>query len=388
MSTIIGLYNDLGTAEKVVSALEQKGGVGKDDLHLATYDKRAQERSQGGYFNSLANLFNTKPHQLGNNQDAMTQQLMTWGVSQSDAQNYVQAMQHGDTLVLVHSPADQTDQVKQIMDGYKPSDLDEEATGWQSQAAPGFGTASNAPGAPAARDYQNRQNFQGASDFDTDTENTEETRIPTVEEQMRVGKRQVQHGVRVYTTVSEQPVEETYNVRDEKVNVERHDVDRPATDEDMKRAFQDRDFEVTETDEELVVGKEARVTGEVVVSKDVDEHPQTVRDTVRRTEVHTEDRGTDKTKRNIRDFAQYEPDFRNHFQKNFSNRGYKYDRFAPAYQYGYELAGSNQYQGQQWNAIEPQVRANWERQHPDAQWNDVRDAVHYSWDRATGQTKY
>ncbi|MDP8929197.1 MAG: YsnF/AvaK domain-containing protein [Actinomycetota bacterium] len=55
-------------------------------------------------------------------------------------------------------------------------------------------------------------------------------------------------------------------------------------------AFRERTIEVSETDEEAVVEKEARIVEEVVVSKDAVEHEETVRDTVRRTDVDHLDR--------------------------------------------------------------------------------------------------
>jgi stress response protein YsnF len=50
-------------------------------------------------------------------------------------------------------------------------------------------------------------------------------------------------------------------------------------------------IEVRETAEEPVVSKTARVAEEVVVRKDVTEHTETVRDTVRREEVEVEKDG-------------------------------------------------------------------------------------------------
>ncbi len=50
-------------------------------------------------------------------------------------------------------------------------------------------------------------------------------------------------------------------------------------------AFRERTIEVSEVDEEAVVEKEAQVVEEVVISKDTVEHEETVRDTVRRTDV-------------------------------------------------------------------------------------------------------
>ena len=61
-------------------------------------------------------------------------------------------------------------------------------------------------------------------------------------------------------------------------------------------AFVDRTIEATETAEEAVVSKEARVTEEISLEKAVDSRTETVRDTVRHTEVEVEDERLDRTK--------------------------------------------------------------------------------------------
>jgi stress response protein YsnF len=111
-----------------------------------------------------------------------------------------------------------------------------------------------------------------------------ELRIPVVEEELKVGRREVERGgVRVERRVEERPVEEEVRLREERVNVERRPVDRPVG--DAEEAFREGSFEVTERAEEAVVSKEARVVEEVVVNKEVEERTETVRDTVRRTDV-------------------------------------------------------------------------------------------------------
>ncbi len=88
--------------------------------------------------------------------------------------------------------------------------------------------------------------------------------------------------------VEETPVEEQVNLREETVRVDRRPVDRPVSDADTA-AFQEGTFEVRETDEEAIVDKQARVVEEVVIDKDVEERTETIRDTVRRTDVDVED---------------------------------------------------------------------------------------------------
>jgi uncharacterized protein (TIGR02271 family) len=116
-----------------------------------------------------------------------------------------------------------------------------------------------------------------------------EEAIPLAEERLRIGKR-VTHGgrVRVRTYVVETPVEEQVRLREEHVRVERHAVDRAATGTDAE-LFRERTIEAEESIEEAVVQKDVRVTGEVVVNKEATERTETVRDTVRRTEVDVDE---------------------------------------------------------------------------------------------------
>ena len=116
--------------------------------------------------------------------------------------------------------------------------------------------------------------------------------IPVAEEELHVSKRDVNHGrVRVRSYVVERPVQEQVSLREENVHVER----RPVTDATRTGTgsgdalFQERTIEMDETREEAVVSKEARVTEELVVSKDVEQRTETISDTVRSTEVEVED---------------------------------------------------------------------------------------------------
>jgi uncharacterized protein (TIGR02271 family) len=82
--------------------------------------------------------------------------------------------------------------------------------------------------------------------------------IPVVEEELRVGKRDVHQGeVKVKSHVVETPFTEQVNLQQERVSVERRPVDRPLS--GNERAFQDRTIEVEQRGEEAVVSKDARV---------------------------------------------------------------------------------------------------------------------------------
>jgi uncharacterized protein (TIGR02271 family) len=119
---------------------------------------------------------------------------------------------------------------------------------------------------------------------DLTTSNT----IPVIEENLNVGKQQVEAGgTRVTTNIVEEPVEKTVNLRNEQVHVERTPVDRPASTSDLD-TFKEGQIELTEHAEVPVVSKEARVVEEVTINKSVEEREETIRDTVRNTEVKTE----------------------------------------------------------------------------------------------------
>lgn len=82
----------------------------------------------------------------------------------------------------------------------------------------------------------------------------------------------------------------------------------------------------------------------------------------------------------------------NYWTENFSSRPYArsgdyYDRFRPAYRYGFESATRTPERN--WNDAEPELRQNWDRyEHRgtnQSTWEDIKDAVRDAWDRVTGR---
>jgi uncharacterized protein (TIGR02271 family) len=118
------------------------------------------------------------------------------------------------------------------------------------------------------------------------TEN--DTVVPIIEEQLRVGKRTVeQGGAHVRTHIAETPVEQQVNLREEHIVVDRKQVNRPATAADF-RAFQEGEIEISERAEVPIIAKEARVVEEVTIGKEVVEHQEAIQTTLRETEVEVE----------------------------------------------------------------------------------------------------
>lgn len=121
---------------------------------------------------------------------------------------------------------------------------------------------------------------------DFDRKNMTSKHIPIIEEKLEVGKRPIETGkVRIRTRVEEEPVSKSVEVREEHVDVERRPVNERVGDREASAMFKDRDIELTERSEKVVAGKEARVKEELVVGKEQSSHRETVKDTVRHTEV-------------------------------------------------------------------------------------------------------
>lgn len=130
----------------------------------------------------------------------------------------------------------------------------------------------------------------GAGTTETLDAGQEEARVSVSEEELQVGKREVETGrVRVRKVVRTEQQEVPVTLRREEVEIERVPASGAEVPSD---AFQEREIEVPLTREEPVVGKEAHVTGEVRVGKDVETEQRTVGGAVRREEVEV-DRDTD-----------------------------------------------------------------------------------------------
>jgi len=187
------------------------------------------------------------------------------GIPEDHAHTYAEGIRRGGTIVTVRAETRLVDKAVDILDDDGTVDMEKRATDWRKEGWTG--------------------RYAGASS--SSVQPKQSGSIPVVEEKLKVGKRQVSGGrVRVHTHVVEQPVQEQVTLTQERVRVERTPVDRPATGADR---LQDRTIEATERREEAVIGKEAKVKEEVQLRKDTDQRTETVRDTVRKTQVVVDD---------------------------------------------------------------------------------------------------
>lgn len=216
-----------------------------------------------------------------------------------DRHTYEEGIRRGGALLTAEVDEDDADEAVRVLESANSIDLDDRSqqwrqSGWDYDATRTASTGAGLGAGMAAGSALGGTATSRADMTDRLTTDNEE-RIDIVEEELKVGKREVARGgVRVRSYVVETPVHEQVTLRDETVHVERRPVDRALGTADAD-AFRERTIEMTETDEEAVVAKEARVREELVVRKDVDQRVEEINDTVRRTEVDVDD--TDATTR-------------------------------------------------------------------------------------------
>jgi stress response protein YsnF len=203
-----------------------------------------------------------------------------------DRTKYEEVARRGGAIVTVHATSsDEAERVSDILDECGAVDVDERSKS--------YGMTS---GVTAERSTMTDSAYSGDTTDssttrlrDDDDITDRNKRIPIIEEDLHVGKREVDRGtVRVRSRIVERPVEQTVRLREERVTVERNPVDRPAREGDLE-TFREGQIEVKQRAEVPVVSKEARVVEEINLNKDVREREETIRDTVRRTEVEVDD---------------------------------------------------------------------------------------------------
>lgn len=260
---ITALFDSRDDAEDALRRLSH-AGIGAERAQIAS-EKGDEGRSGLGMSGNLASVLNDQ------------------SLPASDRETFAEGLRRGGYLLTVRAEDRAAHQVVSILDETDAVDLDDRAEQWRSSGWSGPQTTQN---------LQARGDGMSAS---TALQQGEQTRgleggqsIPIVEEALRVGKREVSHGgVRVRSFIVETPAHEEVTLREEHVSVERRAVDQPVrAGEDM---LQERTVEFTETAEEAVVAKEARVVEELVVRKDVEQRVETIDETLRHTEVEIED---------------------------------------------------------------------------------------------------
>ena len=315
---------------------------------------------------------------------------------------YESAVAGGKTIVSVDAPESSADRVSDILNRFSPVNVHTEDygeargvatsntydSGYQGSKSDVLNARDELRGAAATTTGSAGAPVTGRNRVDTAATGTAgRQEIPVVQEELQVGKRAVQRGgVRIYSRMTETPVEENVQLREEHVRVDREPVNRPANEADF-RAGREQVIEVAEYAEEPVVSKQARVVEEVSVNKEASERTETIRDTVRRSEVEVENLTGRNAQTGTTGQAYDDTDFRKDFSSRYAASGGNYDDYAPAYRYGYDIANDPRYKGQDYSQIESQLRDDYGRRYPNSTWDRVKDSVRYGWDKVTGKTR-
>lgn len=279
--TVVGVYDNASHVSDAVNALASAGfpqsrlklspEPGSTVTHEA--DATDNEHQSGGISSIFESLFGVEKQ-----------------THYHDA--YAESVRRGSTVLTVDArSSDEAERASDIMNHYSPVDIDERTGHWKTQGWSGHD--ANAPRYTEDEIQRERASYpaprQNAMAASSSTDTTGgEVRIPVVEENFSVGKREyVRGGVRIFVRIIEVPVQETVQLREEHVHVEHHRVNKPATEADIA-SFREGTTELHEMGEEAVVTKTARVVEEVVVGKEVTHRTEQISDTVRRSDVQIE----------------------------------------------------------------------------------------------------
>ena len=367
--TLVAVFDNPGDAQNAMDQL-LASGFSRSDINISSPPETgaAREDTTGG---AIKHFFSKL---FGSSHD-------------EHAAHYSNAVERGQHVLTFTSQSEpEIERAADVVERFGPVDIDDrhgQAGGATTAGAGIYGTQSSSVASAGAMQSQAQSgNLSGAQSGsmqrDTGIAQQPDMAIPVVQEDLKIGKREVQRGgVRVLSRIVETPVDENVALREEHVHVERHPVDQPISATDAS-AFQEKSIELRETAEEAVVQKSARVVEEVVVGKDVSERQQQIHDKVRHTEVKVESLPGS----NAADDAFYRQDW----QTRYANLGGSYDDYAPAYLYGNEMRGSAKYQGRQWDDVESDLRSDWDARHAGGKpstWEKMKAAIRSGWDRMT-----
>ncbi len=250
LTKYIALFHHRDNAQSAIQDLEKIG-----------YKGNALTIIGGGNGSTYSDSKDTYGSEYGHGSES---DLSSIGVPEKDRKHLQDGLQQGGTLLVLEGSGDEAEQIESIFHKHSTKKIDEVD---QQLADPEPVVAAAAPIATVASDS---------------------TVIPVTQEDLVVGKREVDRGgVRVFRRIVETPVSESINLREEHVILDRKPVDRAVTEADYRKG--DQVIELTETAEEAVVGKTARVVEEVHIGKEATSHIETIHDTLRHTEVDVEE---------------------------------------------------------------------------------------------------
>ena len=279
--TVVGIFDDSNQAQRAVERLTAYGFTEADIDITSQASVVENENDNDMATGSSASSSENRDSGFGDRVSRFFSNLFD---DESDAQRYSTVARNGTIVSVYAESRDEAERAADILDEFGAVNVDEKATEY------GIESRSTQTGSINQSDSSmNRNEFSDTDESNRFRDKDESNRsIPVIEEELQVGKREVQTGgMRLRSRIIERPVEENLRLREEHVRIERNPVNRPASESDLS-TFREGEIEVRERAEVPVVNKQARVVEEINVRKDVEEREETVRETVRKTEVDVE----------------------------------------------------------------------------------------------------
>jgi len=272
--TVVGLFKSNSDAQNAVSVLKEKG-FDSSSIDMSVRNNNLTGSSSSALSSTTNSTSSTSTHETGGGIGRFFKDL--FGGDETESDTYSDAANVNDAIVTVHAQsAEQARNAADIMDTAGAIDAHEEASNYRQS---GYGSGSTGTTATAGTTGYAAKTGTNLNDADS---------VKIIREDLQVGKREVETGgVRLRSRIIERPVEESIRLRSEHVTVNRTPVNRPASEADFK-TFKEGEVEMTETREVPVVAKTAHVVEEVSLGKEQTERTETVKDTVRHTEVDVE----------------------------------------------------------------------------------------------------
>lgn len=236
------------------------------------------------------------------------------GVPEEEAGYYVEGVNRGGTLVSVQADDDETEHLVELMNRYHPIDVKERSASWRGEAQPDYGdSVAHATG--VASDLDNTYATTGTLAGQATNREYEKDHSHSTDSSLAQNNN---HGT-TQTSIfrDEEHTTQRYG-RGDTANVDRSAVNR-TTDRPGWSAFNGGDYDAA--------------------------------------------------------------NYRNHYQTTYSNTGHTYEDYDPAYRYGYTLANDTRYTGRDWDAIEADARREWNQNYKGSAWENFKDAVRYGWER-------
>jgi uncharacterized protein (TIGR02271 family) len=208
-----------------------------------------------------------------------------------EAKVYGNTVGKGGSVVSLRAPETMVKKAVDILHTHSPVDVNQRAArlGIIAAAAAPAGAVSQAAAKVSTAASNLAQTVKGAAPAARTGKDDDVIRL--AEEQMEVGKRQIETGMtRVRRFVIEKAVEANVTLHEEHAAIARRAITDKNYIQDVD--WSDRTVEVRETAETPVVSKSSRIVEEVVVGKEGSDRVETVKDKVRRQQVEIEKQPT------------------------------------------------------------------------------------------------